>query len=94
MISRRVALLTALLLTGCGSGNTFKSPEEASRTLSGKTQKQVIDLIGRPSGVDARNSANIERWRYRNAVLHPATGRKVSIAVVFRGNNVIDVEFF
>jgi hypothetical protein len=94
MVSRRYALIACLLLAGCGSGHTFDSPEDARSTLYGKTQQEVIKLLGRPTGVDARDSANIERWRYRNVVRHPATGRTVSMAVVFRGNSVIDTEFF
>ena len=94
MLTRRtLAFCGLMLLTGCSRRNRLssKSIDEIKSLIQGKSAKEVLALLGKPSTVNTQWSDADEGWNYRHAATHPATGNKMSIVVMFRGGQVVDV---
>lgn len=74
----------------------YASIEDLSKALAGKTQQQVIDLVGKPTGGEG------DQWRYSNSrlpsrpdrlVADPVTGLgPADVLVTFDAGRVVAVE--
>jgi hypothetical protein len=93
MVARRLMLLLLVGALGCGGGIRGKPFDEVKQQLQSKTPKEVIALLGKPTGVMSVGGLNgiDELWTYIHAAKHPATGTKMSVQVAFRRGRVAEV---
>lgn len=57
------ALLTAALLSGCGTQESFQNAEQCPKVALGMSQDQVRRIMGAPTGDDA-TAAGGHTWSY------------------------------
>jgi hypothetical protein len=71
------------------------------RWFPGKSQKEVVAVLGKPDSVFPHgtlsrdrwgNNPDDEVWTYYDKVKHEATGKLMGIEVHFRKGNVLQVE--
>lgn len=69
-------------------------PREQFRALvSGKTEQQVLDALGKPDETQDQEGLG-KLWYYHNAAVDPVTGKKTAIVqLVFEGGAVTSVNF-
>lgn len=94
MFSRSLMLVVLVSALGCGGGLIGKPIDEVKSELQGKTVKEVISLMGKPTGVtEFGNIGGIdETWTYLYAARHPATRTKMTVMLKFRGGRVVSVD--
>lgn len=69
-------------------------PREQFRSLvSGKTEQQVLDALGKPDETQDQEGLG-KFWYYRNVAVDPVTGKKTAqVQIVFDGGTVTTVNF-
>ncbi len=81
-----------------GAKDTVKAnknlPREQFRALvSGKTEQQVLDALGKPDETQDQEGLG-KLWYYRNVAVDPVTGKKTAqVQLVFEGGAITSVNF-
>lgn len=65
--------------------------DEFRKMLMGKTEKQVIELAGKPDRTS--DSDQLVAWTYYDRAVDTVTGKKGSATLFFKGGEVVMVDF-
>ncbi len=88
-ISYTLAVISTCIITAAPG---IKSREAFKKEVMGKTQVQVMKIIGKPHMIGS--GAEGEVWIYKNATFHPVTKDADRTTLVqFDGSRVIEVRF-
>lgn len=72
-----MTVVTALLLLACGTGlkpkPKVRTREELKTLLVGKTEQEVIEILGKPERTN--EFLGEKMWRYENVTYDPISGR-------------------